>query len=49
MKFEIPKPMKVEHDELHADLVKAIKAGGQTAEAAKIVAKQKIAFPPENP
>ena len=39
MKFEIPKPMKIEHDELHADLVKAIKAGGQTAEAAKIVAK----------
>jgi hypothetical protein len=39
MKFEIPNPMKVEHDELHADLVKATKAGGQTAEAAKIVAK----------
>lgn len=27
MKFEIPKPMKIEHDELHADLVKATKAG----------------------
>jgi hypothetical protein len=39
MKFEIPNPMEVEHDELHADLVKATKAGGQTAEAAKIVAK----------
>lgn len=39
MKFEIPKPMKIEHDELHADLVKAIKAGGQTGEAAKAVAK----------
>jgi hypothetical protein len=39
MKFEIPKPMKIEHDELHTDLVKATKAGGQTAEAAKIVAK----------
>lgn len=39
MKFEIPNSMKVEHDELHADLVKATKAGGQTAEAAKIVAK----------
>ena len=39
MKFEIPNPMKIEHDELHADLVKATKAGGQTAEAAKIVAK----------
>jgi hypothetical protein len=39
MKFEIPNPMKVEHDELHADLVKATQAGGQTAEAAKIAAK----------
>jgi hypothetical protein len=39
MKFDIPKPMKIEHDELHADLVKATKAGGQTGEAAKAVAK----------
>lgn len=39
MKFEIPKPMKTEHDELHADLVKATAAGGQTGEAAKAVAK----------
>ena len=39
MKFEIPTPMKIEHDELHADLVKATKAGGQTAEAAKAVAR----------
>lgn len=39
MKFEIPKPMKIEHDELHADLVRATKAGGQTGEAAKAVAK----------
>ena len=39
MKSEIPKPMKIEHDELHADLVKATKAGGQTGEAAKAVAK----------
>jgi len=39
MKFEIPKPMKIEHDELHADLVKATKAGGQAGEAAKAVAK----------
>lgn len=38
MKFEIPKPMKIEHDELHADLVKATKSGGRTAEAAKVVA-----------
>lgn len=39
MKFEIPQPMKVEHDALHADLVEATKAGGQTAEAARAVAK----------
>jgi hypothetical protein len=39
MKFEIPRPMKIEHDELHADLAKATKAGGQTGEAAKAVAK----------
>ena len=39
MKFEIPKPMKIEHDELHADLVNATKTGGQTGEAAKAVAK----------
>jgi hypothetical protein len=39
MKFEIPKPIKIEHDELHADLVKATKAGGQTGEAARAVAK----------
>ena len=39
MKFEIPKPMKIEHDELHAELVKATQAGGQSGEAAKAVAK----------
>ena len=39
MKFEIPRPMKIEHDELRADLVKATKAGGQTGDAAKAVAK----------
>ena len=39
MKFEIPKAMKIEHDELHADLVKATKAAGKTGEAAKAVAK----------
>jgi hypothetical protein len=30
--------MKIEHDELHADLVEATKAGGQTGEAARAVA-----------
>ena len=39
MNFEIPKPMKIEHGELHADLVKATKAGGQSGKAAKAVAK----------
>ncbi|HET9903315.1 MAG TPA: hypothetical protein VFQ27_06395 [Xanthobacteraceae bacterium] len=39
MTFEIPKPMKVEHDALHADLVKATRAGGETGEAARAVAK----------
>lgn len=39
MKFEIPRPMKIEHDELHADLVNAAKTGGQTGDAAKAVAK----------
>ena len=39
MKFEIPRPMKLEHDELHADLVNATKAGGKTGDAATAVAK----------
>ncbi|MFN3658910.1 MAG: hemerythrin domain-containing protein [Pseudolabrys sp.] len=39
MKFEIPKAMKAEHDELHEQLVRATKAGGATGEAAKAVAK----------
>jgi hypothetical protein len=39
MKFEIPKPLKAEHDELRGELVQATKAGGRTGEAAKTVAK----------
>lgn len=39
MNFEVPAAMKSEHDELHADLVKATKAGGETADAAKAVAR----------
>lgn len=39
MHFDIPAAMKSEHDELHADLVKATKSGGETAEAAKAVAQ----------
>jgi len=39
MEFKIPQPLKVEHDELHAELVKATQAGGKIEEAAKAVAK----------
>lgn len=39
MKFDIPKALKAEHDELHEALVRATKAGGRTGEAAKQVAK----------
>lgn len=39
MKFEIPEPMKIEHEELHSELVRATKAGGKTGEAARAVAK----------
>jgi hypothetical protein len=38
MKFEIPQPLKSEHDELHAVLVEATKAPGATGAAAKNVA-----------
>jgi hypothetical protein len=37
--FDIPKSMKVEHDELHSTLERLTKAGGRTGEAAKSVAK----------
>ncbi len=36
---KIPRPLKLEHKELHAELVRATKAGGKTAAAAKAVAK----------
>ena len=36
---KIPESLKLEHEELHADLVRATKAGGKTGEAAKAVAK----------
>ena len=39
MTFTIPTPLKLEHDELHADLVKATQAGGRVGDAAKMVAK----------
>jgi hypothetical protein len=39
MTFQIPTPLKLEHEELHAELVRATKAGGKVGEAAKGVAK----------
>jgi hypothetical protein len=39
MAFQIPTSLKLEHEELHADLVTATKAGGEVGEAAKAVAK----------
>jgi hypothetical protein len=39
MTFNIPAPLKAEHDELHARLAKAIKAGGNVGPAAREVAR----------
>ncbi|WP_256753432.1 hemerythrin domain-containing protein [Mesorhizobium sp. Mes31] len=39
MLMEIPKTLKIEHDELHAELVEATKAGGRTGQAANAVAR----------
>ena len=39
MSYRIPQPMKAEHEELHADLAKATKAGGRTGQAAQAVAQ----------
>jgi Hemerythrin HHE cation binding domain len=39
MEFIIPKPMKPEHEELHAELAKATKETGGIGEAAKAVAR----------
>ena len=55
MEFKIPHAMKVEHEELHADLTKAIQSGGKTGAAAQEVAEalhahfeseEKYALPP---
>jgi hypothetical protein len=55
MKPRIPLPLKLEHEELHAQLVKATQAGGRVGDAAKAVAKvlhhhfvkeEKFALPP---
>lgn len=39
MRSEIPKPLQVEHAELHATLVKATKEPGAVGEAAREVAR----------
>lgn len=39
MEFEIPKALQVEHEELHATLVKATKERGAVGEAAREVAR----------
>ncbi len=39
MAFTIPQPLKLEHDELHAELAKATQVGGKIGEAATAVAK----------
>lgn len=39
MKFEIPKPLQIEHQELHATLVKATNEPGAVGEAAREVAR----------
>jgi hypothetical protein len=37
--FDVPKSMRIEHDKLHSDLTELTRAGGQTGEAAKVVAE----------
>lgn len=37
--FAIPKPMEIEHNELHSALARLMKAGGRTGEAAQAVAE----------
>ena len=39
MTFKIPSPLKLEHEELHGELVRATQAGGRVGEAAKEVAR----------
>jgi hypothetical protein len=35
MDFKIPQPLKMEHDELHEELARAIQAGGRIGAAAR--------------
>ncbi len=36
MEMTVPKPLKEEHAELHAELVAATKAGGKVSDAARV-------------
>lgn len=40
MEFSIPKPLRAEHAELHAELVDATRAGGRVGETAREVARR---------
>src|SRR5512134_3752529 len=40
MRFEIPKPLQAEHEELHASLVRATREPGAVGEAAREVARR---------
>jgi hemerythrin superfamily protein len=55
MEFKIPQPLKLEHAELHEELLKATKESGKVGEAARTVARvlhehfvkeEKYALPP---
>jgi len=39
MELKVPQSIQTEHEELHAELAHALKAGGKTAEAARAVMK----------
>jgi hypothetical protein len=39
MAFKVPESLRLEHEELHAELVRATKAGGKVGDAAKAVAE----------
>ena len=39
MRLQMPPSLKAEHEELHAELARATKAGGRTAQAAQAVAR----------
>lgn len=39
MEFKIPQPLKLEHEELHAELVRVTQEGGKIGEAAEVDAQ----------